>query len=101
MIIDGMGGERVVEQHVSRVCDFELTIVTEYKYIGICLQNSGLDKAMNNKICKAKQWYGHFSSIAIMYGLEALSGNTAWINKSEKFKTKLQGWGLGQDTSQR
>jgi len=116
MIIDGMGGERVVEQHVGRLCDFELKVVTEYKYLGICLQDSGLDKAKNNKICKAEQWYGRLSSIvkfrandyeiirgtwkgvgvpAIMYGLEALSGNTAWINKLEKVQNKIARVGLG------
>lgn len=32
MIIDGMGGERIVEQLVGRLCDFDLKVVTEYKY---------------------------------------------------------------------
>lgn len=31
-----------------------------------------------------------------MYGLEALSGNTAWINKLEKIQNKIARVGLGE-----
>ena len=91
----------------------------EYKYLGVTLTESGSEKIMDDKVCKANQWYGRLASVArirankyevlrelwktvavpnLLYGMNVLYWNECHMQKLEVVQNKVGRVALGANS---
>ena len=94
--------------------------VASYKYLGVTFDENGADRAKNNRICRANQWWGRLCSIAkcrankyevvrgmwknmvipsILHGMGTINWTAAEIKRMEIIQNKVGRLALGSNKS--
>ena len=109
------GGENDVERK-WKLDGKDISRTNEYKYLGCVLNMNGCEKAKNEKLFRAQQWYGRLGSVArfranryeclrgiwksmavpsIMYGMNVMKWTKGELDKLEVIQNKVGRMALG------
>ena len=113
VVINGTEEESERVWNLGQVC---VKRAKEYKYLGVTVTENGCERIMDDKLCKANQWYGRLASVAkvrankyevlrelwktvavpnLMYGMNVINWSESHMQKLEVVQNKVGRVALG------